>query len=168
MAASPWACMVASWHSAGRGPRQERSCASARSERAVRPGSTGRRGSTRRLAGRRGGIGRARAADVDRQHLMVCTVIKSLTTDVSGVPQSLSLDGRIETLEHDRDGLCVAGRRSSGRFPGGRRRVRQAGGLAQTETGAWPAPTSCVDLDRRLTPRRARVRLLLAPGPIAR
>src|SRR5450759_2669473 len=94
---------------------------------------------------------------------------KSLTTDVSGVPQRLSLDGRIGTRERDRDESGDVSRRSSGRFPGGRRRVRQAGGLARAGDRLMASTdVLCRPRSTANTPRRPKIMLLLAPGPIAR
>jgi hypothetical protein len=85
---------------------------------------------------------------------VVCTLTKSLTPDVSGVPQSLSLDGRIGTRERNQDDPGDVRRRSSGRSPGGRRRVRPARRLARDRFMAsphiLPRPRSTANTPRRL------------------
>jgi len=99
----------------------------------------------------------------------VCVLTKSLTTGVSGVPQSLSLDGMY------RDTWAWSGRagwRESalvGSFSGGRRRVRQAGGLARAGDRLMASThVLCRRRSTANTPRRPKIMLLLAPGPIAR
>ena len=92
---------------------------------------------------------------------VVCTLTKSLTTDVSGVPQSLSLDGRIGTRERNQDDPGDVRRRSSGRSPGGRRRVRPARRLARDRFMASPhilrRPRSTANTPRRLAKDHAVV-----------
>ena len=65
---------------------------------------------------------------------------------------------------------CVLrdGARQSGRFPGGRRRVRQAGGL-DPDGGRLMASTHVLRRPRSsANTGRPKIRLLLAPGSIAR
>ena len=98
----------------------------------------------------------------------VCVLTKPLTRTVSGVPPRLSGMRCTWTLERDQHRPGPLRRRSPGRFPGGRRRVRQTGGLARGGDRILASTHVLGRSDRRPTPRRPKVRLLLAPGPIAR